>query len=99
MGRHVAGESRIAIVPPGTAEIGRLFKDGDVGYADFSQLDRGHDTGRSGADDGYAQCPGLGHALIHCSSAWAGSAHLLYIRDCIGVATDTLVSARCPRDR
>src|ERR1700730_15060217 len=50
MRRHVAGQSRIAVVPPGSAEVVALLQDGDVAEPRAVEQDRLAQPGHPGAD-------------------------------------------------
>ena len=53
--RHVAGTSRIGVLPPRSADLARLLVDREVGEAFFLELDRRADAGDARAENGHAR--------------------------------------------
>ena len=51
MGRHVAGDARVAVVPPGAADFGGALQHDKVIDAGVPQGVHGGQPGEAGADD------------------------------------------------
>ena len=56
VGRDVAREPRIRVLPPRPTDTVRFLVDGEVREAGVLQLDRAEDSGHAGADDREPQC-------------------------------------------
>jgi hypothetical protein len=69
--RHVAGQSRVAVLAPGAADARGLLEDRDVVEAGFAQLDAAQDAGHAGADHRDAEpFAGLAHGASSSMSLW-----------------------------
>jgi hypothetical protein len=69
VGGHVAGEPRIGVLAPGSADAGALLVHDPVLVAGLAQADRTQHAGHAGADDGEAELSSGRHGSLVSSSS------------------------------